>query len=1253
MNSKRDGLPCFLAEAKNGATSLPVVVASPASVSDQGSARAENRFQNAAHLCGISICILSALVIAAWLLQMPLAAALTAGFWPTSLRAGVAWFAMGAGICFANTLPRTRFVRLAAAGSVIVVATISMWSIAEECGLSRLAVAARFMKTPEGFPAPAVFGMALPTAISILVVSIGLFAGLRIPDSWIARRIGALGLVSSSVNLIYLLALIQGAPLGAKGGAVPVTFLSAVSGVLAGAGLMMGAGRDQFPLRQFVGPSISARFLRTFLPVIFLLLITGELLHNWSVTRPWFNPVWHTVLATVAATWAILWAAHLSSRDLAQAEMARRRAEMELRDSRDHLDAKVQERTAELARLNEALRFHIAEQKEAEEGVRLLADAVESTHELVSITDQQNRFTFVNRAFLQTYGYTVDEILGKTPEFLGSAKNVRGIHDEILRQTFKGGWCGELINRRKDGSEFPVSLVTAQIKNADGKTLGLVGVARDMTEHQRAERKAMALSLLAHRLSAAMMPDQAGTIIMNIAWDLFECDAGFFQLCTPEGEDLIPVMAFDTIDDTRLRIPQENLPTPRGEIVDRVMKEGGQLINRTAAHELTGSFLLPFGATQRRSASLMFAPIRSDGRVLGVISVQSYTPRKYGPADLKLLQVLADHCGGALERIRVAEALRVAEGNYRSIFEGAKDGIFQTTPEAGYVRVNPACARMFGYESPAEMVSTGRFDSAIFVSPERWSELQRLIASENAVSEFEAECYRKDGKTFWINISGRVLKRASPDIASFEGIVRDITVRKQMENELRASGERFRQVVEHIREVFWITDPTKQEMIYVSPGYEEVWGRSRDSLRSDARSWLEAVHPEDRERVREAALTKQVRGNYQEVYRIVRPDGAIRWIEDRAFPLSNEHGEIYRIVGIAEDITVRAEAADILRESEARFRTLFEAAPIGIALHGRDGRYISVNRAYCEMLGYTEAQVLSRGARRLTHPLDVGAGSKLSLALLSGMLDHYEREKRYLANDGRTVWALSAASAVRYGNGDLRYIISMVVDVTERKRLRDELLEISAHERRRLGHDLHDGLGQYLSGISFKAKCLEEALRAESPPNATAAKELIGLINNAIGQTRSLARGLDPIEVEIGGLISAMENLVCEAGNSSSVKCHFHCDQQVIPLETSKAVHLFRIAQEGLNNALKHSGAREINVELAHRNGQVRLAIADDGAGFPVNGRGEMGLGLRTMKYRAESIGATLRINPQPKRGVMVECILPDQETSNNNREVA
>ena len=177
------------------------------------------------------------------------------------------------------------------------------------------------------------------------------------------------------------------------------------------------------------------------------------------------------------------------------------------------------------------------------------------------------------------------------------------------------------------------------------------------------------------------------------------------------------------------------------------------------------------------------------------------------------------------------------------------------------------------------------------------------------------------------------------------------------------SEQRFRQLAESIQEVFWLSDSTKSRILYVSPGYETIWGRSCESLYASPRSWVEAIHLDDRERVWQAATTKQSAGTYNEEYRILTPDGSVRWIHDRAFPVLNEEGQIYRIAGIAEDVTENKQTEQALRESEERFEKAFRSSlhPIDVT-ELESGICLDANDACLALFGFRCEEVLGTTA---------------------------------------------------------------------------------------------------------------------------------------------------------------------------------------------------------------------------------------------------------------------------------------------------
>ena len=257
-------------------------------------------------------------------------------------------------------------------------------------------------------------------------------------------------------------------------------------------------------------------------------------------------------------------------------------------------------------------------------------------------------------------------------------------------------------------------------------------------------------------------------------------------------------------------------------------------------------------------------------------------------------------------------ALRASEEHYRRLVDILPDAICLISPQGRLMSVNSQAVAMLGYDS-AELLNKSIFDLIPTGAP---MHPDILVLKNRIIRDVECTLLTKNGGSLQTELSATVTSGKDGRTAGLVCVVRDITKRKEAEKILRDSEERFRQLADNIREVFWMTDVTKSEMIYVSPAYEEIWGRSVASLYSSPQDWLNAIHPADRERIDQAAKTKQVSGGYDETYRIVRPDGSVRWVQDRAFPIQDDSGKIYRVVGIAEDVTEPKQVLDALRENE-------------------------------------------------------------------------------------------------------------------------------------------------------------------------------------------------------------------------------------------------------------------------------------------------------------------------------------------------
>ena len=356
------------------------------------------------------------------------------------------------------------------------------------------------------------------------------------------------------------------------------------------------------------------------------------------------------------------------------------------------------------------------------------------------------------------------------------------------------------------------------------------------------------------------------------------------------------------------------------------------------------------------------------------------------------------------------------------------------------------------------------------------------------------------------------LKRLAGDRAA--ELKREMLDHTQTEEQLRKTMQQLRQLAENITDVFWMKDAGEARMGYVSPAYEKIWGRSCRELYQHPQLWLEAIHPEDRERMVHVAQDPESNSSYDEEYRIVQPAGPVRWIRERAFPVRDGAGKVVRVVGIAEDIT-------------------------------------------------------------------------------------------------------------------------------ERRRLEREIIEVSDREQARIGQDLHDSLCQKLVSLAFDTNSMAERLATRSAPETEAAGQMTVLLDDLITEARAVARGLFPVQLESDGLASALEHLAAMVSSRSKVECRVECAAPVPLRDNAVATHLYRIAQEAVTNAVKHSRASQILIFLRTREGRIELCVTDNGVGIPASPAPTGGMGLYTMDYRARTIGGTLSVERGPNGGTVVSCLAP------------
>jgi len=240
-----------------------------------------------------------------------------------------------------------------------------------------------------------------------------------------------------------------------------------------------------------------------------------------------------------------------------------------------------------------------------------------------------------------------------------------------------------------------------------------------------------------------------------------------------------------------------------------------------------------------------------------------------------------------------------------------------------------------------------------------------------------------------------------------------------------------------------------------------------------------------------------------------------------------------------------------------------------------------------------------------------------------------------------------AARVINTGTAELTAANRQLLqEIEERTRLEKELLSIIERERRRIGQELHDSIGQQLTGIEFMTEALEQKLSSKSLPEASYAARITTRVTQATDQTRELAKGLHPVDLDENGLMSALEELTATTEHLFGVSCSLRCDRLVPINDISVAINLYRIAQEAITNAIKHGRAKNILVELSSSGDCSKLTVESDGLGFPQARARSEGMGLKVMNYRAEMIDATLNICTGANGGTIVTCVFPNTKHS-------
>jgi PAS domain S-box-containing protein len=695
----------------------------------------------------------------------------------------------------------------------------------------------------------------------------------------------------------------------------------------------------------------------------------------------------------------------------------------------------------------------ITERKRAEQELALAEDRYRKLAEHLPLVTYINSFEephellYVSPQIEDILGYSTEELLANPrllPESVHEDDRAR-VTGEAARWRREGGkFTCQYRCLAKDGRAVWFEDVTVPVRDVSGN-LQAQGYLLDITDRVRGEQRLAAQHAVTNILAGSAALAESAARILETLCEGLDWDFGAIWQADTVAQDIRCVDVWHRLEESGLPFAEETRTI--------VLSVGHGLPGRVC---MTGEpFWSPDLATDPTVVRKAVAyeaglhgaigfPILAGQEVLGAIEFFSREVRAPDEELLQMMSAVGSQIGQFMVRAEAEKKMRGAEEKYRLLIEQLPlvTYVDKFGEHCSSAYISPQAETLLGY--PLQAWSDPDLFSKVlhpddrervlaagerwFESPDRWVDEYRLISS--------------DGRTVWVHDEAVAVLDEQGQPAFSQGFYLDITERKEAESKLQDATDRLTKLMANMHgAVYRCALDSDWTMEFISDGIIEISGYPpSDFIGNSVRTYASIIHPDDVGMVeREIVAAVERDEQFALEYRVIGADGSVRWLLERGQAVRDEDGAALWLDGVFFDITERIESEEELRQSEERFRLYFDHAPIGMALTAPDGRFLRVNAALCEIVGYPEEELVGRTFQSITHPDDLSSNMREVQQMLVGNRSSIQIDKRYVHKDGHAVWVLTTSALLRDAQGGPAVLVTQIQDMTEKKRAEEHL----------------------------------------------------------------------------------------------------------------------------------------------------------------------------------------------------------------------